>query len=417
MALNDIKFQKQVGGMGRTAASEDPVSGLILSLNGKLTANALNKFDTIAVGETTLYVAKIKYFAQLEAQYGIKGNVPAAAGEVAAQAATRNAQNAIAYHVSEFFRMSPEGTLFLTIRLTGEVAADDIKNLQYYAQGTIRQVGVFTPTVANLAAYQVACTGVASVSTGLEQEHQPLSVILGVGKGALTLASLKATSHVTAGRSNLSMLISCDLAPEIIDSLGEDNFAYFGCVGNVLGAVSKAAVNESIAYVAKFPLGLSMPGFITGELLREVSITDLDLLNDNRYIFVLSHVGDAGNYYNDSHTLDIATSDYAYIENVRTMDKATRGIRTNLLPYLNSPLQVDAETGTMSPVTVSELKLTAGKALEEMEKKNELSGYVVEIDPNQNVIATSEVEIQIKNVPTGIMRMVRVKIGFTTSIN
>lgn len=137
----------------------------------------------------------------------------------------------------------------------------------------------------------------------------------------------------------------------------------------------------------------------------------------NRYIFVITHVGDANNYFNDSHTCDVATSDYAFIENVRTIDKACRGVRAKLLPYLNSPLKVDAETGKLDSPMVASLETTAGKALEEMEAAGELSGYRVEIDPEQNVISTSQLEIVIKNVPTGVMRKVNVKIGFTTALN
>jgi len=127
-------------------------------------------------------------------------------------------------------------------------------------------------------------------------------------------------------------------------------------------------------------------------------------------------LGNADNYYNDSHTLDLPTSDYAYIENVRTMDKATRGIRQNLLPYLNAPLYVDATTGKLRPDMVAFLETTAGRALEEMEKAGELSGYKAEINPEQNVLATSELEVQIKQVPVGVMRVVKVKIGYTTSV-
>ena len=414
MALNDIKFQKQSGGMGRVAASEDPVSGLIMSMNNKFLAELpLPSFESVS----GLFIAKIKYFEQLSSQYGLEETV-VLPGYSKPQADDCNARNAIVYHVREFFRMSPSGTLYLAVKLTGDVSKADIKNLQYYALGTIRQMGIFTPTAANLSDYQVACTGINGVETGLEQEHQPLCVIAGIGKGSLTLATLKSgVSHVMAGRSNVSIIVSCDLDTAITEKLGESNFAFYGCVGNALGALSNAAVNESIAWVGKFPLGLTKPGFITGEPVNEVSMADLDLINNNRYIFVRTHTGDAGNYYNDSHTLDLPTSDYAYIENVRTMDKAVRGIRTNLLPFLNSPLYVDADTGKMSATTVATLQTAAGKALEDMEKAGELSGYKVEIDPAQNVLSTSEVEIQIKNVPVGVVRTMKVKIGLTAKLS
>jgi hypothetical protein len=430
MALNDIIFQKQNGGMGRTAANEDVVSGLLMGLSG-ITSTDLGKFDTITVTGTngyTLYIAKIDYYEQLKMQYGIEetekekieetvGTIEGQETQDQANTRVRNslyAQNAIVYHVREFFRMSPTGKLYLAIRESVSIGGDEIELLQYYSVGKIRQMGIFTDTFTNLAGYQTACTG-------LEQEHQPLSLIVTRKRKKEskdeTLSDLvAATTSVLAGQCNVSILIGCDLNPDLIALLGS-TYSTYGCIGNCLGAVSKAAVNESIAWVQKFPLGLSMPGFITGDLVKEVATANLNLLNDKRYIFVRTHVGISDCYYNDSFTLDLPTSDYAYIENVRTMDKATRGIRTNLLPYLNSPLYVDAETGKLRADTVAVLETIAGNALDDMEKAGELSGYKVEINPEQNVLATSELEVQIKNVAVGVMRKVVIKIGFTTAID
>jgi hypothetical protein len=393
--------------MGRPAANEDIISGLIMALNDIAVAD-LSKFDTVTVDTVTLYVAKLDYYEQLKMDYGIE--------EKAAPAdAAEKATNTIVYHVQEFFRMSPTGKLYLAIKAGKEIEKDEIKQLQYYSKGTIRQIGILTETLDNIADYQVACTG-ATGSTGLEEEHQPLSLIVTRTKGASeTLSDLRSLTLTEAGYCNVSFLIGCDLDPGLDAKIGD--YSKYGCIGNCLGALSKAMVHESIAWVQKFPLGLSMPGFITGELVKEVSTTEQNLLNDKRLIFVRTHVGISDSYYNDSHTLDLPTSDYAYIENVRTMDKATRGIRTNLLPYLNSPLYVDASSGKLRADTVASLETIAGKALDDMEKAGELSGYKVEIDPEQNVLATSELVVQIKNVPVGVMRMVKIKIGFTTKLN
>lgn len=308
--------------------------------------------------------------------------------------------------------MSPKGTIYICVKTTGEVSKDDIKALQQYAQGSIRQFGIFTPTLANVASYQTA-------ASEIEAEHQPAIFVVGCGKGALTLAALKAAqvpALIVAGRCNVSVLVSCDLDAEVIAVLGEDHFGYFSCIGNLLGAISNASVNECIAWVSKFPCGLSKPGFITGELLTDVTVTDLNLVNDQKFIFVRTHVGDAGNYYNDSFTLDLATSDYAYIENVRTIDKATRGIRSKMLPFLNAPIYVDAETGKLRADMVSFLETLASETLVEMEKAGELSGYQASIDPDQNILATSQLQVVIKNVPVGVMRVVNIKIGLTTKL-
>ena len=504
--MNDIKFTKMNGGMGRKAANEDPISGLLMYLK-ELAAEDLGsnsnarQFDGILPqdGDTSLYVAKLRCEEDL-ADYGlpqwkdadrlkaaaaavqehntaidvVTGEIPAEFGggssitdneeeaeeseSVVDDESKTYAKLAIAYHVREFFRMNPEGTLYLGVKF-GDTAieAEDIEAIQNHANGSIRQLGVFSEGFCG------KIEGFQTMATALEAEHKPLSIIgteswftgevnsviddivavldagpdpepsepsepaeTSAGDYPHTFATLTSNSdnYVRGGRCNVSFLVGCDLDPDVVGKLGGDveegqptHYAYYGCIGTCLGAVSKAAVHECIAWVGNFPLGLGAPGLITGELIKEVSSSNQEKIDDNHYIFVRTHVGNDDNFFNDSHTLDVDTSDYAYIENVRTIDKACRGIRANLLPYLNSPLKVDAETGKLDAPMVAFLETTAGKALEDMEKAGELSGYRAEIDPDQNVLATSQVEILIKNVPMGVMRKVHVKIGFTTALS
>ena len=463
--LNDIKFVKTNGGMGRTAASEDPISGLVMYLPDLEDADLINnsnarQFDTIedADGTNDLYVAKLRCKEDLS-DYGFPEwekvklsmlKTDYTASSEAAGFKKAAAKNALVYHVTKFFEQNAEGTLYLAVKIaaSSHVSGADLKALQNYTNGEIRQCGVFTPSLTYttgsagsevthklLDEYQDACN---NSETGLEAEHKPMSVVMtvtgktvtvGTGTTNMTVTPAAVTGveltdfttntdadkPIKAGRCNVSLLIGCDLDATLVQKLG--NYAYSGCIGTCMGAISKAAVNECIAWVQKFPLGLTAPGLISGELIKDVSTTNQNKMNDNRYIFVRTHVGNADNYFNDSHTLDLDTSDYAYIENVRTIDKACRGVRANLLPYLNSPLKVDATTGKLDAPTVAFLETTAGKALEDMEKAGELSGYKAEIDPDQDVIRTSQVEVIIKNVPTGTMRKVNVKIGFTTSLS
>lgn len=446
--LNDIKFTKTNGGMGRKAANEDPISGLLMLLPemsgfGFLSGTLEHPFTKLEKPDGTndhdLYVAKLRYPEELEKLGAgiVEQELSIVHDEnTAAQYMAKAAKNALSYHVKGFFRMNPEGTLYLGIKTDGSaIDAKDIAALQNWANGAIRQCGVFTGKLNdNIIAYQTECNT-------LENEHKPLSLICTTSGCTVSVTDPSSTSTdtnltvsvsedqtyilsnlassstnlISAGRCNVSVLVGCDLDENLIGKkLG--HYGYYGCLGICLGAVSKASVHECIAWVQKFPLGLAVPGLICDKPISEVSTGDQEYINENRYIFVRTHVGNADNFFNDSHTLDEPTSDYAYIENVRTIDKACRGVRANLLPYLNSPLKVDAETGQLDPGTVAFLETTAGKALEDMEKAGELSGYRAEIDPEQNVLATSEVEVLIKNVPMGVMRSVHVKIGFTTSL-
>lgn len=440
--MNDIKFVKTNGGLGRQGASEDPISGIVLLLADLGDADLMDaskaaQFVKVASEDSanSLYIAKFTYPEQMS-DYGITkqamnvDTVTAIAND--ANIRKRASWNVLYYHISEFFRMNPEGTLYVCVRGGGsQVAATDISQLQTFANGSIRQMGLYTPGTTNIAAYQTK-------AKDLERLHQPVSLLMTVaGKtctfaanssskwvptytavSALALAKLKsstpADAFVASGRCNLSFVISCDLDGQVIEDLA--HFAYYGTLGAALGAVSKAAVNESIAWVSKFPVGLAKPGLISGDAINTISDADLDAVNSNRYLFVRTYSGDAGNYFNDSFTLDVATSDYCYIENERTIDKACRGVYKNLLPWLNSPIKVDAKTGRMDSGFVAFLETTAGCAIEDMEKAGEISGYRAEVDPKQNVLASSHVEVIIRSVPTGTMRNVTVKIGLVQSV-
>ena len=396
--------------MGRKAANEDPISGLIFGGFGATTltfgnANGnLKGFDT--VGASNDHIRKFNYVEQLE-DAGIvwkeKGTGTLTQEE--------QAKNALYYHISEFFRMNPQGTLYVMIKnAAANVAAGDLSILQNYAEGTIRQCGIFDQNTT-----PIAVNSLQTELAALEENHKPMSVVLTYNGANIATSTLTSSNIATDGKCNVSVLIGCDGDATLADNLGD--YATYGCIGTCIGAISKASVNECIAWVQKFPLGLNAPALFNGNLIKNIAQGDIETLNTNHYIFVITHVGDADNYFNDSHTCDVDTSDYAFIENVRTIDKACRGVRANLLPYLNSPLKVDAETGKLDAPTVAFLETTAGKALEDMEKAGELSGYRAEIDPEQDVLATSQVEVVIRNVPMGVMRKVNVKIGFATSLN
>ena len=184
----------------------------------------------------------------------------------------------------------------------------------------------------------------------------------------------------------------------------------------MLGLLSAAKVHQSISWIKNFPTGITLPAFGDGTLYRSLDNALVEQLDAARYMFLVTQIGQSGSYVNDSHTMDAATSDCAMIESVRTMDKAVRGVRTYLTPELGGNVYIDASTGKMQAFSVAHLETTANKALEDMEKAGELSGYKVEIDPEQDVLSTSEVEIVIKQVAVGVMRKIKVRIGFAKSV-
>ena len=256
-----------------------------------------------------------------------------------------------------------------------------------------------------------------SVRTTLEQQNNPLSILYAPKVANVT--SLP-TNIAKIGRNGVSVIIAQDGAGVAADLYAADANktakASVSALGDLLGAVSKSKVHQSIAWVEEFPTNIAVAAFGDGTKYRDLDTATIEELDAARYIFCRTYDGLAGSFFNDNHTLDVATSDYAYINDVRTMDKAVRGVRTYLLPKLGRPMRVDKSSGKLERTAVEHLITTGTKALEEMEKAGELSGYKFDIDPDQNILATSRVRGVIKNVAVGVMRNLDLEIGFATSV-
>ena len=183
--MNDIKFTKTNGGLARTAASEDPISGLVLfNLTGTGESSTpfvfgtedgqIKGFEAVTVGNETAYVKKFTFAEQLE-ECGIEYEKY----EDTALSELQKAKNFVHYHISEFFRMNAGGTVYLMLA-NSDVSVDAIAVLQNYANGRLRQIGVMT-NGDNATAYQLALTE-------MEANHKPASLVLTKsGKNAFAL--------------------------------------------------------------------------------------------------------------------------------------------------------------------------------------------------------------------------------------
>jgi hypothetical protein len=393
MSLNNIEILRQNGGVPATLPGEDHYSGLLVFLQ----PHEMPQPDQGVVGfDSTRRIIQISTIEYAES-LGIKPDT-----------GTHWILKVLHYHLKEAFRINPAIKLWVGL-FDAPPFFSEIKEMQNFAEGKIRQIGVYAPDQSLNSQQLVDLQGVAG---DLETKDMPLSI--------LYCPSITNTTQLspmeTIGHKNVSVLIGqagSGIAKELFE---EGGGKCVGTIGNTLGMLSKLAVHESIAWVAKCPTGIDTPAFTDGTLVKEIDIGIVDTLNDYRYIFLRTFGGLQGSFYNDSFTMDDSQSDYNSIERVRVMDKACRGIRTYLLPHLSSPLYVDPQSGKLSQGTVTFLTAVANRQLEAMEKAGELSGYVVGIDPDQKVLASQELEIVIKNVPVGVMRKIKVKIGFTTKI-
>lgn len=397
-----LSINRQNGNVPKSLPGEDHITGLVIYMAA----------GDIPASFKTERVQPLSTIDAAEAA-GIVDYTTAADGT---QTAAPWAVRVLHYHLSELYRINPAVSLYVGIfeKPQGDnMTFAEIKTVQNFADGRIRQIGVWcgdrVPSEDDLVAIQ----GQADT---LEAQGAELSVVY-----APKVANVKQISTGLAGGSKCRVSVVIGQAgsgtgAELYKDKANAAKASVSGLGVVLGLISKAKVHQCIAWVKEFPTGISLPAFGDGTLLRDLDKALVEQLDTARYLFFVTQQGQSGSYMNDSHTMDSAISDYASIESVRTMDKGARGVRAYLIPELGGNVYVDADTGKLASYTVAHLETVAGHALEDMEKAGELSGYKAEIDPDQDVAASSTVDIVLKKVAVPVMRHVRIKIGFAKTV-
>lgn len=398
-----LKIERENGNVTKSLAGEDHITGLVIYMAAgdipeSFKTDRVQALSTIEAAEAA----------------GIADYATEADGT---RTATPWAVRVLHYNLSELYRINPAVSLYVGIfekPETGSMTFAEIKTVQNFSEGRIRQIGVWcgdrTLSEDDLAAMQ----GQADT---LEAQGAELSVVY-----APKVEDVKQlpTNLAGGGKCRVSVVIGqagSGEGAELYKDKANAGGASVSGLGVVLGLISKAKVHQCIAWVKEFATGISLPALGDGTLLRDLDKALIEQLDTARYLFFVTQQGQSGSYMNDSHTMDSAISDFASIESVRTMDKGARGVRAYVIPELGGNVYVDAETGKLASYTVAHLETVAGHALEDMEKAGELSGYKAEIDPEQDVAASSTVDIVLKKVAVPVMRHVRIKIGFAKTVD
>lgn len=376
--------------------------------NGGFTATSLNAVVTI-LAPTGTGTAGNSYTTTYVSSGATAATIGSWSGGVAS-----NSFDVIHYHISEFFRVQPKGVLYVGI-FDVPVAFDGLEctELQVYANGEIRQIGVYQ-TFEAFATTQIQA--LQSVYDDNYTLHRPFEILYGADIVGTALVDLPDLSLLDS--DNVSLCIAQDGV-----GVGLELFTAFGvsitAIGAMLGTVSLSRVHEDIGWVGKFNLDdgttLDTLAFANGDLYNSTADSLLTTLDDYHYNFLRKLVGTTGSFWNYGWTATISTSDYCTIENNRTIDKAIRNIRTNLLPSLNSPLYVNPD-GTLTNATIGYFQGLAQNATDDMQRNGELSASKIIIDPLQDVLSTSELVLTVQLVPVGVAKQIVVNIGFTVNI-
>lgn len=393
--MNDVTFNKGEGGLARTAAVETQYSGLVFYSDDKPSG-----FDTNIKEITSLAAAEALGITSDNAVDLIK---------------------IIHYHLRCYFAVYTQRAatpkLYLNIAdvPVSTYDFDELREVQDYADGKLRQIGLFVPAVitsAQLSAIQLILTALATA-------HKPCQALVNFDMHTITDWTAVAIIDLRAlTNSNVLVSIAQDGGADGA-ALYDDATVSVGDIGSLLAWASVKNIHENIGWPKVFKASFSgefdVPALSNGDLISEHEDL-LSGLDAKGYVLLKKHVGMSGSYYNDSHMANLPTSDYAYLENNQVIDEAIRKIRTYVLPELNSPLTIDPTNGTLAEETVSFFESLASRGLEELKNNGNISGYSVFIDPAQDVLSTSNLTIEVVLVIKGVARNITVNIGFRSSI-
>jgi len=397
MALPRVKITFENGALGGVAPSEDGVCGLVAYATAVSTTFALN---------TPYLITKL---AGLEAL----GITSAATGVNAALYKT----------VKEFYSEAPDGT---KLWVMGVAASTTIANLTDKANNIISPLLMAARGSINILMLKVASAAEPTMSGSIDgvvltavTNLQALAEDWTENKYAPFMCLVEALSYNGVAASLPDLTARSDNRVGVV--LGDSVTGSAGAaVGLVAGRLAAEPVQRSLARVRS--------GAIKAESMyigsNQAELGDPDVANDLGYIVPRTFVGKSGYYWSDDHLATGASDDYCAIARRRVIDKAYRIAYKTLVDEIaeNVPVNTEGklaafhckgvETSVESAIVNS--MTSEGNLGNDPDNASDL-GVQCYIDPDQNILATSRLEINLKVKPHGYSKYIDVKLGFKTA--
>ena len=404
MGLNGVRVNRLEGGLGRKNPSTDGVMLLVVQgavatagLALKLAKEIISLSEAEALGVTASYDDTNDILAH--------------------------------HHIDEFFRINPNGNLFIVL----DDGALTVANIQTIVKenATIKGIGFVRNAAAAPADMGAYVSAYQTMVTELRAESRNISSVLVEGSVFNDATLISAYPDARAyDAENVSIVIAQD---PIIRAVKPQHETY-AAIGAALGAFSVRSVNENIGSLdvetkpsaykgnATYPLtDADRKRWLSAKLqdgrdFSSLTTAEIKALATKGYIAVGFYNGYAGYYFTDSHTCIESASDYSRIENNRVWDKAATLGRTALLPRVKGNLLKDPTTGFIRDIEAAELQSLAQTAIETMEAAGEISGASIFIDPAQTVSDDSPLQVKGQVLFNDILHTMEFDLGLTSKL-
>ncbi len=188
-------------------------------------------------------------------------------------------------------------------------------------------------------------------------------------------------------------------------------------MGIISGRIASVPVQRNIGRVKDGPLSI-VRGYLK---TTPAELADVASVHDKGYITFRTYIGRSGYFFNDDSLATEGTDDYNHLTARRTIDKAFRIAYDTLLDQLLDEIPVNANGTMQAPMVKTWQMLVENAIATQMTANGELSadatdpkdrGVQCYIDPNQNIVSTSKMNVSVRVRPFGYARYIDVYLGF-----
>ena len=395
--LPRVKITFENGALGGVAPSEDGVVGLV--------AHAAAVGNTFKL-DTPYLVTSLDAFEKL----GVDS--------------TATGVNASLYKtVKEFYSEAPAGS---KLWVMGVSASTTAANLTDKSKKSIKPLLEAAKGAINILMVKIVPGGTPTMQGSIDKETltmannlQALAEEWTESRYAPFLCLIEALSY-NGNASELPDLATYGnnrVAVVLGDSVGDSKGA---AVGLVAGRLAAVPVQRSLGRVRSGAIK-SEAMYIGAEVAE---LGNPDVAHDLGYIVPRTYVGKSGYYWSDDKMATSASDDYAFITRRRTIDKAYRIAYKTLVDEIAEEVPVSSE-GKLAAYHCKGVETSVESAIvNSMTSEGNLGndpddasdlGVQCYIDPDQNILAMSRLEVSLKVKPYGYSKYIDVKLGFKTA--
>ncbi len=326
--------------------------------------------------------------------------------------------------VKEFYDEAPESSKLWIMGVADTVTIADIvdktkdnaKKLLVAANGTIRILAVkvkdksgYTPIVTTgidgaVRTAIVNAQGLAEWAT--ETLFAPVMVLL-EGRHYTGTAETLVANPINTGNNNRVGVVIGDT---VADSKG-------AAVGLLAGRIASIPVQRSVARVRTGSI-VATTMYIGGVAAE---LGNPETINDCGFICPRTFVGKGGYFWSDDKLAAEASDDYSLIPRRRVADKAYRITYSTLINEVAEEISVTDEGKISAPVVKAIQTAVESAIVNNMTSRGNLGndpsdpndmGVECYINPDQNIVATSRLDVQVRIKPHGYSKYINVSLGF-----